>query len=189
MISRILSVLCYWMAGFVVNFDIWVNSVTLGWIIFLTARIVSLIDNRFSVWHSFIFAGLAFTLFVSSTTFFFSLPETTSRQAFLAFVILLCVTVIVDIVVGDLPASVDWFYALLPVLPASHTRFGKHRNVEASAFILLGVGQVASVSGDVAVVVAAGAIALIGGNANNMVRMPKAKIAGSVRSRRQQLFQ
>jgi hypothetical protein len=116
MISCTLSVLCYWMADFVVDFAIWIIAVTIIWIIFLAAQIVSFIDNAFSVWYSFVFAGPSFIMFVYCTTFLFSSPETASRQAFLAFIILLLVPIIVDVVVEDLPSGVDWVYALLPVL-------------------------------------------------------------------------
>jgi ABC-type multidrug transport system ATPase subunit len=116
MISCTLSVLCYWLADFVVDFAVWIMAVTLIWAIFLAAQIVAFIDNAFTIWYSFVMAGPSFIIFLYCTTFFFGSPETAARQAFLVFIVLLLVPVIVGIVAVDIPLAIEWLYALIPVL-------------------------------------------------------------------------
>jgi ABC-type multidrug transport system ATPase subunit len=116
MVSCTLSLFCYWASAFVVDFIIWVIAMTLIWGVFLAAQIASFHDNMFNVWYSFVLSGPAFILLVYCMSFCFPDPESAARQAFLFMIIVLLVPVIVDIVEPELPASVEWVYALVPIL-------------------------------------------------------------------------
>jgi hypothetical protein len=79
MISRTLSLVCYWRAAFVIDFCIWIAAVTLIWIVFLAAQIAVFQDNPFNTWYSFVMNRLSFVLMVYCMTFLFRNAESASR--------------------------------------------------------------------------------------------------------------
>jgi ABC-type multidrug transport system ATPase subunit len=116
MISCTLSLLAYWIASFLVDFAIWVATTTIVWAIFLIAQMQSLIDNAFNVWYGFIMTGPSFVLSIYCLSFCFSDSASAARQVFIAMSTILFVPMIIDIVIEDGLAELDWVYALFPFL-------------------------------------------------------------------------
>jgi ABC-type multidrug transport system ATPase subunit len=116
MISCTLSLVCYWAAAFVIDFAIWICTVTLIWITFLAAQIVPFIDNAFNIWYGFVMAGPSFLLMIYCVTFLFNDPASAARQTFFITTIVLLIPIIIGIVTDDTPIAVNWIYGLLPAL-------------------------------------------------------------------------
>jgi ABC-type multidrug transport system ATPase subunit len=115
MTSCTLSLPCYWAAAFVVDFAIWVITVTVIWAVFLICQIASFVDNAFNVWYGFVFSGPAFILMVYCLSFCFRDPASASRQSFMIFMVGLLIPVIIGLVAEDIPVAVEWIYALFPL--------------------------------------------------------------------------
>jgi ABC-type multidrug transport system ATPase subunit len=117
MVSCTMSIPCYWLSQFIIDFVLWILATTVIWAVFLAAQIQSFIDNALSVWYSFVMTGPSFILFIYCICFCFGSAESASRQAFLVMIIILLIPLIIDIVRNDVaPAWLDWIYALCPVL-------------------------------------------------------------------------
>jgi ABC-type multidrug transport system ATPase subunit len=116
MVSCTLSLLSYWSAAFVVDWMVWILTVTLIWAVFLAAQIASFVDNALNLWYSIVMNGPCFILMVYCCAFLFQSPETASRQSFLVMMLVLLIPVIVGLVAKDVPHVVEWIYACLPVL-------------------------------------------------------------------------
>jgi ABC-type multidrug transport system ATPase subunit len=86
------------------------------WILFLAAQIASFIDNAFTVWWGCILSGPSFILSVYCLAFLFDDPGSAARQTFLVLTHFLLVPTVIDILVPDLPAAIEWAYAFLPIL-------------------------------------------------------------------------
>jgi ABC-type multidrug transport system ATPase subunit len=116
MISCTLTLPCYWLAAFVIDFGIWVVTVTLIWLIFLAAQIGSFIDNVFTVWYSLVMSGPSFILLVYCLVFLFKDAASAARQGFMVMMIILIIPIVLNLMVPDLPRGVDWFFGFIPVL-------------------------------------------------------------------------
>jgi len=57
MVNRTLSLRGYWLAEFLVDFVLWLITVTVLCAAFLAAQIVSFYDTLFNVWHMFVIGG------------------------------------------------------------------------------------------------------------------------------------
>jgi ABC-type multidrug transport system ATPase subunit len=104
------------LAAFVVDYAIWVITVTVIWLLFLMAQIASFIDNAFNVWYGFVMSGPSFILMIYCLSFCFRDPASASRQAFMIFMIGLLIPVIIGLIAEEIPSALEWIYALIPLL-------------------------------------------------------------------------
>jgi ABC-type Na+ efflux pump permease subunit len=116
MIASTLSLLSYWIAAFVIDFCIWMITVTLIWVVFLAAQVASFHDNAFSVWYAFMMSGSGFIIMMYCLAFMFHNPESAARQAFMVMVIIILIPVIVGIIIDYPPSWVEWLFSLIPIL-------------------------------------------------------------------------
>ena len=115
MISCTLKIMPYWVATFLIDIAIWAIVTTVIWAVFNACFITAFHDNLLNTWYSLVFAGPSFILFTYCISFFFSSPDSASRQAFLILIVILLVPVIVQIVRDDSnPVWLDWIYSLFP---------------------------------------------------------------------------
>lgn len=115
MVSCTLTLAPYWLATFLIDLVIWTITVTLVWAIFNAALIKAFHDNLFNTWYSFFFAGPSFILSIYVISFFFSSPDSASRQAFLLMIVILLIPIIVDMVrQEETPVWLEWIYSLIP---------------------------------------------------------------------------
>jgi len=116
MVSCTLSLFPYWLSTLLIDYLLWFVVTTMVWAIFIIFKIAAFLDNKFSLWYTFVTAGPSFILFSYCMSFFFSSAEGASRQAFLIMILLLIVPMVISIVRDgeENPIWLDICYGFFP---------------------------------------------------------------------------
>lgn len=124
--SCTLTLIPYWTATFCLDFILWLVTATLVWSLFIIARTQAFLDNIFQVWYIYTALGPSFILFIYTISFFFDLPNSAARNAFIILCILDIIPVVIDIVRSYEPNPVwlDWIFAMIPSLTMQRISMG-----------------------------------------------------------------
>jgi ABC-type multidrug transport system ATPase subunit len=120
MMSCTLSLCSYWTAVFLMDFALWVLTILIIWFIFVISGVKAYVDNAVNSLYVLFMAGPSVIRFVYCVSFAFTSPESSSRQMFLALVILMMVPMVIELCREEQnPAWGEWIGGLLPVIAIS----------------------------------------------------------------------
>jgi ABC-type multidrug transport system ATPase subunit len=120
MMSCTLSLFSYWTAVFLMDFALWILTILISWFIFIVSGVNAYVDNAVNTLYILFMTGPSFILFVYCISFAFTSPESSSRQMFLALVILMMVPMVIELCREEQnPLWGEWVGGLLPVIAIS----------------------------------------------------------------------